>query len=37
MPIAAPVLPPEAPLPPQTSGANIEQADDPNRLVCEIM
>lgn len=36
-PIAAPVLPPEAPPLPQTSEANIDQADDPNRLVYEIM
>lgn len=36
LPIAAPVLPPEAPPPLETSEVNTEQADDPNRLVCEI-
>lgn len=36
LPIAAPILPPEAPPLLQTSEAVAEQADDPNRLVCEI-
>jgi len=36
LPIAAPILPPEAPPLLQTPDANTEQADDPNRLVCEI-
>ena len=36
LPIAAPILPPEAPPLLQTSEAIAEQADDPNRLVCEI-
>jgi hypothetical protein len=37
LPIAAPVLPPEAPPLLQASDTNIEQADDPNRLVNVIM
>jgi len=37
LPIAAPVLPPEAPPLPPTSETNNDQAEDPNRLVYEIM